>query len=68
MIPGHLLLAQRIRDELTELERSVNRVGRAWEAAKQAQAEQDMFVDAVVGRLGATESGIGSICHFSRRR
>jgi len=43
MIPSHLLLAQRIRDEVMQLERSVLRVRRAWEEAEQAQANRDMF-------------------------
>ena len=40
MMPGHLLLAQRIRDEVVQLERSVNRVRRAWEAAEQARTNK----------------------------
>lgn len=31
MIPGHQVLARRIQVELPELDRSVDRVGRAWQ-------------------------------------
>ena len=48
MIPGHQLLAQRVRDELEDLARSVHRAERAWEAAERAQADQDIY------RSGAT--------------
>jgi len=36
MIPGYQLLARRIRSEINELERSVRRVERAWQAAGRA--------------------------------
>ena len=39
MISGHLLLAQRIRDEVENLERSVRRAERVWQGAKRAQAD-----------------------------
>ena len=65
MIPGHLLLAQRIRDEIVELERSVNRVGRAWEAAKQAQANQDMFIDSAALNLHGFYAGLERLMEFT---
>jgi hypothetical protein len=40
MIPGYVLLAKRIRDEIAELEQSVGRVNRAWQAAVSAETDQ----------------------------
>ena len=65
MIPSHLLLAQRIRDEIVELERSVNRVGRAWKAAKEAEADQDMFIDSAALNLHSFYAGLERLMEFT---
>lgn len=65
MMPGHLLLAQRIRDEIVELERSVHRVGRAWEAAQKAQADQDMFIDSAALNLHGFYAGLERLLEFT---
>lgn len=65
MIPQHLLLAQRIRDELSELERSVNRTRRAWEAAQQAQVNQDMFIDSAALNLHGFYAGVERLMEFT---
>ena len=56
MIPGYQVLAARMRDELEDLDRSVRRAERAWQAAQSAKADQDMF-----GQCGAITSRLG-IC------
>lgn len=58
MIPGHLLLAQRIRDEITELERSIHRIHRAWDAAERAETGQDMFIDSAALNLHGFYAGL----------
>lgn len=58
MIPGYLVLAQRIRDELVELQRSVNRAERAWQAAKSASNDQDIFIDSAALNLHSFYSGL----------
>ena len=64
MMPSHLLLAQRIRDEVVQLERSVIRVQRAWEAAEQAETNQDMFIDATALNLHSFYAGIERLLEF----
>lgn len=51
MIPSHLLLARRVQDELSELERSVDRAHRAWKAAEGAQSNKSFLVDSVALNL-----------------
>lgn len=58
MIPGHLLLARRVRDELSELDRSVDRVHRAWDAAKDAQSNKSFLIDSVALNLHGFYSGL----------
>ena len=64
MIPSYQLLARRIREEVTELERSVNRAQRAWQATTQAQAEQDMFVDSAALNLHSFYSGLERLFEY----
>lgn len=64
MIPSYQLLAQRIREEVTELERSVNRAQRAWQAALGAQVEQDMFVDSAALNLHSFYSGLERLFEY----
>lgn len=65
MIPGYLLLAQRIQDELDELERAVNRTNRAWQAAKTAGTDQDMFIDSAALNLHSFYAGLERLLEFS---
>ncbi|MBE7533746.1 MAG: hypothetical protein HND44_14700 [Chloroflexi bacterium] len=58
-------MAQRIRDEIVELERSVHRVGRAWEAAEKAQADQDMFIDSAALNLHSFYAGLERLLEFT---
>ncbi len=58
MIPGHQVLARRIQVELPELERSVDRAGRAWQAALRAQSDQEMFVDSAALNLHSFYAGV----------
>ena len=64
MIPSYQLLARRIRAELGELERSVRRAGRAWEAARRVQADQDIYVDSAALNLHSFYSGLERLCEY----
>ncbi|HJW83856.1 MAG TPA: antitoxin [Anaerolineae bacterium] len=58
MIPVYRLLALRVRKELDELERSVGRTQRAWQAARHVQSDQDMYVDSAALNLHGFYSGL----------
>ena len=58
MIPGYQVLAARIRDELEDLDRSVWRAGRAWQAARRAGSDQDMFIDSAALNLHGFYAGV----------
>ncbi len=58
MIPGYQVLATRIRAELTNLDRSVRRAERAWQAAQHAGIDQDMFVDSAALSLHGFYAGL----------
>ncbi len=58
MIPGYQVLAARIRDELEDLDRSVRRAERAWQAAQRAGPEQDMFIDSAALSLHSFYAGV----------
>ncbi len=58
MIPGYQVLAARIRAELADLDRSVRRAERAWQAAQRAGADQDMFVDSAALNLHGFYAGV----------
>jgi hypothetical protein len=65
MIPGYVLLAKRIRDEIAELEQSVNRVNRAWQAAVSAETDQDIYMDSVALNLHSFYSGFERLLEFT---
>lgn len=65
MMPTHLLLARRIRDEIIQLERNVQRVQRAWEAANHAANDADLFVDSAALNLHGFYSGIEHVLEFA---
>jgi hypothetical protein len=58
MIPGYQVLAARIRDELEDLDRSVWRAERAWQAAQRAGSDQDMFIDSAALNLHGFFAGV----------
>ncbi|MGH8248219.1 MAG: hypothetical protein ACREUU_17495, partial [Gammaproteobacteria bacterium] len=61
MIPAFQVLARRIRAEMNELERSVNRAERAWQAAQQRQADQDIYIDSAALNLHSFYSGVEKV-------
>lgn len=65
MIPGYVLLAERIRNELAELEQSVNRANRAWQAATTVKTDQDIYIDAVALNLHSFYSGFERLLEFT---
>ena len=58
MIPGYRVLAQRVGDDLEDIERSVRRSERAWQAAQRAEDDQDMFIDSAALNLHGFYAGI----------
>ena len=58
MIPAYQLLVQRIQDDLEELERSVRRAERAWQAAGRVQSDQDMYIDSAALNLHSFYVGL----------
>jgi hypothetical protein len=61
-------LARRIRGELSDLERAVARVGRAWEKARGAGSDQDLYLDAVALNLHGFYSGLERLFELVARR
>lgn len=60
-------LIERIRCELADLDRTVQRVNRAWQAAKRHPDEEDLFLDSVALNLHAFYSGMESLLeHIAR--
>jgi hypothetical protein len=58
MIHAYLILAERIRKELNDLERLVGKAGQAIRLARQKQDEQDFFVDSAALNLHDMYSGL----------
>jgi hypothetical protein len=58
MIPGYQVLAVRIRTEVEDLDRSLRRAERAWQAARRAGSDQDMFVDSAALNLHGWYAGV----------
>ena len=58
MIPGYQVLAVRIRAEVEDLDRSLRRAERAWQAARRAGSDQDMFVDSAALNLHGWYAGV----------
>jgi hypothetical protein len=65
MIPSHQLLAQRVRAEASELERSVQRAQRAWQAAEHAEADQDMYIDSAALNLHSFYAGLERLFEYA---
>ncbi len=55
------LLAQRIRDEIEEMERTVDAVERHWRRFEKARADQDAFLNSVALNLHGFYSGVERI-------
>jgi len=67
MISPELALAERIRGEITDLDRSVKRVSEAWEYGKKAFADQDYYLDAVALNLHGFYSGVERLFELTAR-
>ena len=61
MIADYLTLAERIRQELVELARVVNRAERAVQAARERPGDQDLYVDAAALNLHDFYAGLERI-------
>lgn len=66
MISPELALAERIRDEIVDLDRSVARASAAWERGK-VSAEQDYYLDAVALNLHGFYSGVERLFELTAR-
>ena len=63
-----MALAERIRDEITDLDRSVARVSAAWERGKKASSsDQDYYLDAVALNLHGFYSGVERLFELTAR-
>jgi hypothetical protein len=58
MIPGYQVLAVRIQAEVEDLDRSLRRAERAWQAARRVGADQDMFIDSAALNLHGWYAGV----------
>jgi len=65
VIPLYQLVAQRLQDELVDLERAVRRAERAWQAASQNQADQDMFIDSAALNLHSFYAGLERLFEYT---
>ena len=61
-----MALAERIRDEIVELDRSVARASAAWERGK-VSADQDYYLDAVALNLHGFYSGVERLFELTAR-
>ena len=55
------LLAQRIRDEMEEIDRTADAVGRHWRRFQKARQDQDAFLNSVALNLHGFYSGVERI-------
>jgi hypothetical protein len=66
MTSPEMTLAERIRDEIIDLDRSVARASAAWERGK-ASADQDYYLDAVALNLHGFYSGVERLFELTAR-
>lgn len=66
MISPDLALAERIRDQIVDLDRSVARASAAWERGKVA-VDQDYYLDAVALNLHGFYSGVERLFELTAR-
>jgi hypothetical protein len=57
MTSPEMMLAERIRGEIVDVDRSVARVSAAWDRGKKAASDQDYYLDAVALNLHGFYSG-----------
>ena len=67
MIGRYALLAGRIRQDLAEIERVVDRIERAVQAGHRNSAEQDLFLDSAALNLHDFYTGLERICSADRQ-
>ena len=67
MTSPEMVLAERIRGEITDLDRSVARVSAAWDRGKKAVADQDYYLDAVALNLHGFYSGVERLFELTAR-
>jgi len=58
LIPGYILLARRIKDEIPALDRSVKRANDAWQASIKDDTNQKFLIDSVALNLHSFYAGI----------
>ncbi|MBI5649281.1 MAG: hypothetical protein HZC40_02360 [Chloroflexi bacterium] len=61
MKPRFRILAQRIHDEIEEIERTVAAVARHWRRFQKARADQDAFLNSVALNLHSFYSDVVSV-------
>jgi len=66
MTSPEMALAERIRDEIVDLDRSVARASAAWERGK-VSADQDYYLDAVALNLHGFYSGVERLFELTAR-
>jgi hypothetical protein len=54
-----------VRDEVSQLTRSVNRAQRAWDEAKDAKANQDIFIDSTALSLHGFYAGLKRLLEYT---
>ena len=67
MTSPEMSLAERIRGEMTDLDRSAARVSAAWVRGKRATADQDYYLDAVALNLHGFYSGVERLFDLTAR-
>ncbi len=67
MTSPEMALAERMRGEITDLDRSVTRVSAVWERGKRAADDQDYYLDAVALNLHGFYSGIERLFELTAR-
>jgi hypothetical protein len=68
MIERYLVLAERIRQELTDVERVIERAERAMAAARQRPDDQDLYLDSVALNLHDFYVGLERLFHLIATR
>jgi hypothetical protein len=58
MIPEYQLLAQRIRNEVDELERNAHRAAYVWQGAQKAPVDRDVYIESVALNLHGFYAGL----------
>lgn len=67
MTSAEMVLAERIRGEIADLDRSVARASTAWERGKMVPADQDYYLDAVALNLHSFYSGVERLFELTAR-